>query len=149
MLEHVDVLSLHLPLTPTTKDLVNRDVFAKMKKSAVLLCVSFLFFVKTNSSDIRRAACSCRNASRGGIVHERDLFDALSNHTIAGAALDALETEPPTKEAYGETFYMLDNVIITPHIGAATHEIQSLSARTVVDQLAKLLKGEEVENIVK
>lgn len=51
MLEHVDVLSLHLPLTPTTKDLVNRDVFAKMKKSAVLLCVPFLSSVKPNSSD--------------------------------------------------------------------------------------------------
>jgi D-3-phosphoglycerate dehydrogenase len=88
------------------------------------------------------------NASRGGIVDEHDLFEALSSRTIAGAALDALDTEPPTKEAYGKTFYTLDNIILTPHIGAATHEIQALSACTVIDQLAKLLKGEEIENIV-
>lgn len=88
------------------------------------------------------------NAARGGIVNEQDLYEALSTRTIAGAALDALETEPPTKEAYGNTFYTLDNIILTPHIGAATHEIQSLSARTVVEQCAALLQGKEIENIV-
>lgn len=91
----------------------------------------------------------CSNAARGGIIDEADLYEALRSRIIAGAALDALEVEPPTKERYGETFYKLDNLILTPHIGAATHEMQSLSARTVVDQLAELLQGKEISNIVR
>jgi phosphoglycerate dehydrogenase-like enzyme len=92
---------------------------------------------------------ACRNAARGGIINEDDLYEALRARIIAGAALDALEVEPPTKERYGNTFYRLDNLIVTPHIGAATHEMQSLSARTVVEQLARVLQGEEISNIVK
>ncbi|GJN90865.1 hypothetical protein Rhopal_003879-T1 [Rhodotorula paludigena] len=125
MLNQVDVLSLHLPLTPSTRGIIDRNLFERMKKGAILL-----------------------NAARGGIVNEQDLYEALSTRTIAGAALDALENEPPTKEAYGNTFYTLDNIILTPHIGAATHEIQSLSARTVVEQCAALLQGKEIVNIV-
>lgn len=96
---------------------------------------------------LRRRAC--RNAARGGIINEDDLYEALRARIIAGAALDALEVEPPTKERYGNTFYRLDNLIVTPHIGAATHEMQSLSARTAVEQLARVLQGEEISNIVK
>ncbi|GAA6019818.1 hypothetical protein JCM10207_003708 [Rhodosporidiobolus poonsookiae] len=121
MLPEVDVLSLHLPLTNETRGLVGKEFFDQMKEGAILL-----------------------NASRGGIVNEADLFEALrpgSSSPLAGAALDALETEPPTKEAYGNTLYTLDNVLLTPHIGAATHEMQSLSARTVVEQLASCLMG--------
>ncbi|KWU44048.1 putative phosphoglycerate dehydrogenase [Rhodotorula sp. JG-1b] len=126
MLSEVDVLSLHLPLTPTTRGMINRPVFARMKRDAVIV-----------------------NAARGGIINEDDLYEALRARIIAGAALDALEVEPPTKERYGNTFYRLDNLIVTPHIGAATHEMQSLSARTAVEQLARVLQGEEISNIVK
>ncbi|GAA5852327.1 hypothetical protein JCM8547_006739 [Rhodosporidiobolus lusitaniae] len=125
MLDQVDILSLHLPLLPATKGLINKEMFEKMKREAIII-----------------------NAARGGIVNESDLYLALRDRTIAGAALDALETEPPTQEAYGQSFYTLNNVVLTPHIGAATHEMQSMSARTVVDQLARLLDGKEVENIV-
>ncbi|GAA5988165.1 hypothetical protein JCM10908_002090 [Rhodotorula pacifica] len=126
MLADVDVLSLHLPLTPKTRGMINKSVFERMKRDAVVM-----------------------NAARGGIIDENDLYEALRARIIAGAALDALEVEPPTKEMYGATFYQLDNLILTPHIGAATHEMQSLSARTVVEQLAQLLRGEEITNIVK
>ncbi|GAA5868647.1 hypothetical protein JCM3774_003612 [Rhodotorula dairenensis] len=126
MLADVDVLSLHLPLTPKTRGMIDKNVFDRMKRDAVIV-----------------------NAARGGIINEDDLYEALRARIIAGAALDALEVEPPTKERYGGTFYQLDNLIVTPHIGAATHEMQSLSARTVVEQLAQVLRGEEIANIVK
>ncbi|GAA6031808.1 hypothetical protein JCM8097_002001 [Rhodosporidiobolus ruineniae] len=126
MLDQVDVLSLHLPLLPSTRGLINKETFKQMKREAIVI-----------------------NAARGGIVNEHDLYEALRDRIIAGAALDALETEPPTKEAYGDNFYTLNNVLLTPHIGAATHEMQSLSARTVVRQLAALLQGEKIDNIVK
>ncbi|GAA5840579.1 hypothetical protein JCM11251_007618 [Rhodosporidiobolus azoricus] len=125
MLDQVDVLSLHLPLLDSTRGLFDKSMFSRMKREAIII-----------------------NAARGGIVNEKDLYEALSTRTIAGAALDALETEPPTKEAYGDNFYTLNNVVITPHLGAATHEMQSLSATTVVRQLATLLQGETISNIV-
>ncbi|GAA5899538.1 hypothetical protein JCM6882_001144 [Rhodosporidiobolus microsporus] len=125
MLDRVDVLSLHLPLLPQTRGLINKDTFSRMKREAIVI-----------------------NAARGGIINEEDLYEALSGNIIAGAALDALETEPPTKEAYGDNFYKLNNIILCPHVGASTQEVQSHSARTVVKQLAQLLQGEKITNIV-
>lgn len=118
MLGSVDVLSLHLPLTPKTKGLIGKAEMDKMRKGCVIV-----------------------NASRGGIVDEKDLFEALKQGKIAGAALDALEHEPASKEKYGDTLYTLDNVVLTPHLGAATNEVQELSARAVAEQLALVLSG--------
>lgn len=118
MLAKVDVLSLHLPLTPKTRGLISKDQIDRMRTGAVIV-----------------------NASRGGIVHEGDLFDALKTGRIAGAALDALEHEPASAEKYGKTLYTLNNVVLTPHLGAATSEVQELSARAVAEQLALVLSG--------
>ncbi|SPO29096.1 uncharacterized protein UTRI_06045 [Ustilago trichophora] len=118
MLANVDVLSLHLPLTPNTRGLISKAEIEQMRSSAVIV-----------------------NASRGGIVDEADLFEALKSGRIAGAALDALECEPASIDQYGKTFYTLHNVVLTPHLGAATSEVQELSARAVAEQLALVLSG--------
>lgn len=118
MLDKVDVLSLHLPLTPKTRGLIGKAEMALMRNDAVIV-----------------------NASRGGIVDEADLFEALRTGRLGGAALDALEYEPASKDRYGETLYTLPNVVLTPHLGAATSEVQELSARAVAEQLALVLSG--------
>lgn len=118
ILDKVDVLSLHLPLTLKTRGLISRTEIEQMRRGTVIV-----------------------NASRGGIVDEADLFAALKTGRIAGAALDALEHEPASKEQYGNTLYTLPNVVLTPHLGAATDEVQELSARAVAEQLALVLSG--------
>lgn len=116
ILMHADVLSLHVPLTKSTRDLIGQKQLSMMKKEAVIV-----------------------NASRGGIINEADLFDALRDRTIAGAALDTLEHEPASREHYGKTLFTLDNLVLTPHLGAATDEMQAKSAVAVADNLAAVL----------
>lgn len=118
MLGNVDVLSLHLPLTPQTRGLISKAELELMRTDCVIV-----------------------NAARGGLVHEGDLFEALKSGRIAGAAFDALEHEPASREQYGNTLYTLPNVVLTPHLGAATSEVQERSARAVAEQLALVLSG--------
>ena len=75
-----------------------------------------------------------------------DLLDALKKGEIYGAALDAMEVEPPTVETYGEGLLSCPNIIMTPHIGASTVENQSQSGIAVVDTLLAVLAGQEVPN---
>ncbi|KAL3432643.1 D-isomer specific 2-hydroxyacid dehydrogenase [Aspergillus tetrazonus] len=89
LLKESDVVLLHLPLLPNTRELIGLRELELMKETAILV-----------------------NAARGGIVDEKALLDALKKKTIWGAALDALEVEPPTLEVYGDIF-RLRNVIIT------------------------------------
>ncbi len=95
-----DVITLHVPLVPETKYLVNRETMAMMKKTAVII-----------------------NAARGGVVNEADLYEALTEGTIAGAALDVLEQEDNPATAAGNPLFSLDNTVITPHMGASTDEV--------------------------
>ncbi|MCP4689558.1 MAG: phosphoglycerate dehydrogenase [Desulfobacterales bacterium] len=103
-----DIVSLHTPLTKENKGMINRRTLGLMKPSALLI-----------------------NTSRGGIIVEADLIDALKNRVIAGAGLDVFEQEPPTDS---ELFHM-DNVVITPHTAAFTHEAMKNMDAGVVDQL--------------
>lgn len=84
-----DIVSVHLPLNPQTKQLINKTVFQKMKSSALFI-----------------------NTARGGIVNEQDLIEALTNGDIAGACLDVFETEPLPLDS---ELRNLSNVILTPH----------------------------------
>jgi D-3-phosphoglycerate dehydrogenase len=112
-----DVVTLHVPLLPTTKGMIGAPQLALMKDNAILI-----------------------NAARGGLVDEKALLDALKEKRIWGAALDAMETEPPTVEAYKD-FFELHNVIMTPHVGASTMENQSRSGTAVVEILLEILNG--------
>lgn len=113
-----DVISLHVPLLESTRGMITARELGMMKDRAILI-----------------------NAARGGIVDEKALLDALREKRIWGAVLDAMEVEPPTREAYGD-FLELNNVIMTPHIGASTIENQSNSGLAVVKTLLAVLEGQ-------
>ena len=121
LLRESDFVSIHVPLTPETKDLIGPDQFEIMQPTAFLI-----------------------NTARGGIVNENALYDALKSGKIAGAAFDVLKDEPLKERRLLE----LDNFIVTPHISAFTREAiektEKLSAQNVVD----VLKGHHCPNII-
>jgi D-3-phosphoglycerate dehydrogenase len=104
-----DFLTIHTPLTPETRGLVNREAFEKMKQGARVI-----------------------NCARGGLVDEGALYDAITSGKIAGAALDVFEQEPPPAD---HPLLKLDEVIVTPHLGASTSEAQEAVALTVAEQM--------------
>ncbi len=91
LLKESDYVSLHCPLTPQTRHLINQETLRLMKSTAFLI-----------------------NTSRGALIDEPALIDALKHGIIAGAGLDVQETEPPASDS---PLYTLDNVILTPHMG--------------------------------
>jgi D-3-phosphoglycerate dehydrogenase len=112
--EGADFVSLHVPRTPQTMGLVNEDSLARMKPTAFLI-----------------------NVARGGIVDETDLYNALKEGTIAGAALDVFAEEPTTQSP----IFTLPNVVVTPHLGASTAEAQDRAGITAAEQVATALRG--------
>jgi D-3-phosphoglycerate dehydrogenase len=112
--EGADFVSLHVPRTPQTMGLVNEGSLARMKPTAFLI-----------------------NVARGGIVDETDLYNALKEGTIAGAALDVFAEEPTTQSP----IFTLPNVVVTPHLGASTAEAQDRAGITAAEQVATALRG--------
>lgn len=110
-----DVLTLHVPLTPETRNMIAYPQMMAMKKDAILI-----------------------NAARGGIVNEADLMKVLLEGHLWGAGLDCHEQEPPTFEKYSALWENL-NVVSTPHIGAATSRAQLASATAAIDNLYNYL----------
>ena len=117
-----DVVTLHVPLTSGTRNMIGKRQFELMKKNAILV-----------------------NAARGGTVDETSLMEALTTNKIYGAALDAMEVEPPTVEAYHQLLTN-GNLIMTPHVGANTIENQIISGTAVVDTVLAALEGKDVPN---
>lgn len=117
-----DVVTLHVPLTSGTRNMIGKRQFELMKKNAILV-----------------------NAARGGTVDETALMEALTTNKIYGAALDAMEVEPPTVEAYHQLLTH-GNLIMLPHVGANTIENQIISGTAVVDTVLAVLNGKEVPN---
>lgn len=121
LLRESDVVTIHCPLVPETKGLINTENLKKMKRSAFLL-----------------------NTSRGPIISESDLADALNSGIIAGAAVDVLSVEPPSKE---NPLFKARNCLITPHIAWATKEARQRLMNTAVNNLSEFLRGNPVNNV--
>lgn len=122
MVQRCDVLSVHCPMGDSTAGIINRNVFAKMKPTAILI-----------------------NTARGPIVNERDLVEALRERTIMGAGLDVYEVEPPPKD---NPLFELDNVVLTPHKAGADALAMRNMAIESASCVAKLYQGEWPENAV-
>ena len=116
LLSSSDFVTLHVPLTEDTKHMINEQRLSLMKKSAYLI-----------------------NTSRGEVIDEQALYNALKDGKIAGAALDVFEVEPPTNNV----LVQLPNVVCTPHIGAQTYEAQELAANVIAERIIQILKGPE------
>ncbi|QXV62427.1 D-glycerate dehydrogenase [Amycolatopsis sp. TNS106] len=114
LLESSDVVSLHCPLTPETRHLVGADALKSMKPGAYLI-----------------------NTTRGPVVHEAALADALEAGEIAGAALDVFEAEPEVEPRLLDR----ENVVLTPHLGSATVETRTAMAVLAAENVASVLTG--------
>ena len=114
LISSADFISFHVPLTDATHHLVNTKRISTMKKTAYII-----------------------NTSRGEIIDEDALYDALKEGKITGAALDVFEKEP----AVGNKLTTLSNVICTPHIGAQTKEAQTLAANVIGEKIIMILRG--------
>jgi D-3-phosphoglycerate dehydrogenase len=112
----VDIISIHAPSIPETHHLISRQVIQAMKCDAILV-----------------------NASRGALVDEGALIEALENHSIGGAGLDVYDPEPPSPD---NPLFQFDQVIVTPHIGSFTEEARRLMGMTVAQDVLSVLRGE-------
>jgi lactate dehydrogenase-like 2-hydroxyacid dehydrogenase len=122
VLKQADIISLHVPLLPTTVHLINKNTLNLMKPSAVLI-----------------------NTSRGPVVDEKALTDALISGRIAGAGLDVFEFEPKISK----TLRKLQNVILTPHIASARVSVRESMAAKVAENLQTFFSGGEIKNLTK
>lgn len=121
LLNSSDVVSLHVPLLPETTHLMNKDTLAQMKSSAYLI-----------------------NTSRGPVIDEEALVEALKNKTIKGAGLDVFEDEPAMKPGLST----LENVVLTPHIASASEETRGRMSELVAININEFFLGNEAPNKV-
>lgn len=122
VLREADVVTIHVPLLPSTTHLINAERLKLMKPSAYLI-----------------------NTSRGPVIDEAALVDALKNGVIKGAGLDVFEFEPKLAKGLQE----LSNVVITPHIASATEETRNKMSEMVAQDIIDFLAGETPTNVVK
>jgi D-3-phosphoglycerate dehydrogenase len=121
LLARSDFISVHTPLTDETRNLIDMNAMTKMKKGVILI-----------------------NCARGGIINEKDLYEAIKGGKVAGAALDVFEKEP----AVGNPLLELDEVVSTPHLGASTGEAQENVAIAIAQQVVDYLLHGEARNAV-
>ena len=122
LLERSDFITLHVPLTESTRNLISWEELSKVKRGARLI-----------------------HAARGGIVDEEAVLDALTNGHLAGAAFDVFSQEPPPKD---HPFFRRDDVIVTPHLGASSEEAQLRVAVDIAEQVADFLLDGVAQNAV-
>jgi D-3-phosphoglycerate dehydrogenase len=108
-----DYITIHVPLTPETKHLINKETIEKMKDGVIII-----------------------NAARGGIIDEGALYEALVSGKVYAAGVDVFEVEPPTDELR-QKLLSLPNVVATPHVGASTFEAQERVGMLLVERLIK------------
>jgi D-3-phosphoglycerate dehydrogenase len=121
VLEEADFITIHTPLTPTTHHLIGKAQLEKLKPSTLIV-----------------------NCARGGIIDEDALYEALKAGTIAGAALDVFEDEPPK----GSKLLTLDNLVATPHLGASTKEAQEKVSIEMAEHVKMFLVDNKITNAV-
>jgi len=120
--QSADYVSVHVPKSKNTEGMLNTAAFSKMKPGVMLI-----------------------NCARGGIVDETALKEALESGKVAGAALDVFETEPPAAD---HPLLAMDNVVVTPHLGASTIEAQTNVAVAVAQQIIEYLTQNNIINAV-
>lgn len=120
-LQVADFITLHTPLTKDTRHLIGEKEFAMMKDGVRVI-----------------------NCARGGVIDESALKEAIKGGKVAGAALDVFEQEPPEERELVE----LDQMIVTPHLGASTKEAQKAAAMVIADQVIDALQNKPVKNTV-
>ena len=121
VLKNSDFVSIHVPLMPATKHLINAESFKMMKKTAYLI-----------------------NTSRGPIVDEKALAEALKNGIIKGAAIDVFENEPLIEPG----LINLENIVMTPHLASATEETRNKMAELAADNLIAVFSGQKPQNLL-
>jgi D-3-phosphoglycerate dehydrogenase len=117
-----EIITLHIPKTKDTENLISKKTIAKMKDKVRIV-----------------------NCARGGVVSEEDLYEALKSGKVAAAALDVYSKEPPDPK---NPLFTLDNIVVAPHLGAATVEAQENVAIDVVEQIIDVLKGGQARSAV-
>jgi len=118
LLARSDIVCLHCPLTPETTNLIDKRALSRMKRSAVLI-----------------------NVARGGVVVEADLAQALRERTIRGAAMDVYSIEPLPSDS---ELLKLDNIVVTPHLAAATADTFEPTVRRMFDNMVRVVRGQPV-----
>jgi len=121
VLKESDFISLHVPLTPQTRGLIGEEELRIMKKNAILI-----------------------NTSRGAVIDQKALARALKEGWIAGAGLDVFEEEPIGSD---DPLLKLTNIVLTPHIGSASHETRNRMAELAASGMISVLRGEKPENL--
>lgn len=121
LLSSSDFITIHVPLSPATKHLINSERISLMKRGS--------FFI---------------NTARGALVDTQALVEALASHHLAGAALDVLEDEPPKQDS---PLLSLENVLITPHSAALTEEAMFRMGMTAAEDIVRVLRGENAINV--
>jgi D-3-phosphoglycerate dehydrogenase len=114
LVESSDFITCHVPLTQETKHMFNTQLFSKMKPTAFIV-----------------------NTSRGEVIDEKALYDSLISGSIAGAALDVFQMEPP----HNKMLIELPNIICTPHIGSQTREAQELASMVIAEKIIQIIRG--------
>lgn len=122
LVKESDIISVNTPLTPETKHMFNMAVFKEMKNTSYIV-----------------------NTGRGSLIKEDDLYEALKNKIIAGAALDVTETEPLDKD---NKLFALDNLIVTPHAAFYSEDSYLELRRRACEEVIRVLSGQEPENRV-
>jgi D-3-phosphoglycerate dehydrogenase / 2-oxoglutarate reductase len=121
LIARADIVTLHVPLTPETRNILSRERLFALRKGARVI-----------------------NCARGGLLDEAALAEALTSGHLAGAALDVFETEPATNSP----LFGLENVVCTPHLGAATSEAQEKVALQIAEQMSDFLLTGAVTNAI-
>lgn len=122
ILPHCDILTFHVPLNEQTRGMLNRDTFPRCRKGVLVI-----------------------NASRGGVVDEAALIEAIDNGQCGGAAIDVFETEPPPVDHPLRTH---PKVLCTPHLGASTREGQEAVSVSAAQYLLEYLRGQGIRGAV-